>query len=639
MSDPQLYSIWHLNLMYSSIEEEHRLSVIEKCFWPLLKLADLGFKVGIEAPAQTLEVADNLDPSWTKKLKEYLRTGKVELIGSGYSQAIGPLLPFSINRMNIEEGRKAYQRLLGAEPAIWMLNEQAFSESLIAEYIQQKIKTLVIDWNSAYGFHPEWNPSWAYSPQNLRDNEGREIQVLWSHSLAFQKFQRRVHKENFPEEYSAYLQQLFSEMDSQPHPSCFCIYGNDAEIFDFRPGRFHTEAALLHQEWPIIESLFGEMRKVGFSFVLPSEALKTSLNPQSLTVTSLQEPVSVKKQPKYNVTRWALTGRNSPRINQWCFDLSCSEWAKEEKPATVCEIWSSDYRTHITEKRWASYFAKVKELHGKWVQKPQSLFQTGKFQFKKAEQMLFYSNSHLEASFNPLRGLSLERLSSKKKEPLAGRIEHGTFSRMDMSADWFSSNTVLEIPGQAQATDLKKVQVHQEKNMVACEIPFQKGKIGKLFTFHPEEASWTLEYYFDQVELPIGSLRLGFLSFLDGLKDPSSLRIFTHLGGKELQKFSFPKEDFDHGAKSTSLVSAQQALGWTENKIIVETENYKLSVELEASTLRPLPMLEKKTCPEGSLIRIYFSLSECDETRKSNWTLSEDFVRFRYRLEEKGHET
>jgi len=34
-----LYNFFHLNLAYSAIEEADRARVIERCYWPLLRLA------------------------------------------------------------------------------------------------------------------------------------------------------------------------------------------------------------------------------------------------------------------------------------------------------------------------------------------------------------------------------------------------------------------------------------------------------------------------------------------------------------------------------------------------------------------------------------------------------------------------
>ena len=54
--------------MYSSIEESSRLEVIQNCYWPLLKLAEIGVPIGIEAPAVTLEINNELDPKGISSL-------------------------------------------------------------------------------------------------------------------------------------------------------------------------------------------------------------------------------------------------------------------------------------------------------------------------------------------------------------------------------------------------------------------------------------------------------------------------------------------------------------------------------------------------------------------------------------------
>ena len=44
-----LFAFFHLNLAFSSIEEEQRGEVIERCYWPLLELAQECGPIGIEA--------------------------------------------------------------------------------------------------------------------------------------------------------------------------------------------------------------------------------------------------------------------------------------------------------------------------------------------------------------------------------------------------------------------------------------------------------------------------------------------------------------------------------------------------------------------------------------------------------------
>ena len=63
------YSIFHLNLAYSSIEEEQREEVIAKCYYPLIELAcKHNRKIALEIPGYTLKLIHNLNPVWVLKL-------------------------------------------------------------------------------------------------------------------------------------------------------------------------------------------------------------------------------------------------------------------------------------------------------------------------------------------------------------------------------------------------------------------------------------------------------------------------------------------------------------------------------------------------------------------------------------------
>ena len=66
----QLITFFHLNLAFSSIPEEQRGNVIARCYWPLLNIVER-HKVpfGIEASAYTLQVIQDIDPSWVTKLR------------------------------------------------------------------------------------------------------------------------------------------------------------------------------------------------------------------------------------------------------------------------------------------------------------------------------------------------------------------------------------------------------------------------------------------------------------------------------------------------------------------------------------------------------------------------------------------
>src|SRR5665213_853857 len=81
----RLFAFFHLNVAFSSIEEEQRAEVIAKCYWPLLRLAETNGPIGIEASGFTLEEIAARDPAWITAAKNLLAQGKIELIGSGYA--------------------------------------------------------------------------------------------------------------------------------------------------------------------------------------------------------------------------------------------------------------------------------------------------------------------------------------------------------------------------------------------------------------------------------------------------------------------------------------------------------------------------------------------------------------------------
>ncbi len=104
--------------MYSSIEEEQRREVVEKCYYPLLKLAEDGIPIGIELSGKTLEIIGETDKEWLNRFKCLLHQNKIELVGSGYSQIIGPLLPKILNIKNQKLGLETYKTILDIKPKI-----------------------------------------------------------------------------------------------------------------------------------------------------------------------------------------------------------------------------------------------------------------------------------------------------------------------------------------------------------------------------------------------------------------------------------------------------------------------------------------------------------------------------------------
>ena len=84
----------------------------------------------------------------------------------------------------------------------------------------------------------------------------------------------------------------------------FPIYCNDAEVFDFRPGRFKEERPTHPEgEWFRIGKLLHSLNaKLGVGWISPSQALgiiNESKKINSSFLTSAAHPIPVKKQAKY----------------------------------------------------------------------------------------------------------------------------------------------------------------------------------------------------------------------------------------------------------------------------------------------------------------------------------------------------
>ena len=310
------FSFFHLNLAYSAISEERRPEVVDRCYWPLLRLArKLNLPLGIEASAWTLEKIQEIDPLWIQGLRELVTNGPCEFIGCGYAQIIGPLVPAEVNQANLRIGMEVYETLLGLKPTVALVNEQAYSAGLVPLYKEAGYEAIIMEWDNPARANPEWPREWRYYPQYAVGADGGKLPIIWNKSIAFQKVQRFVHREIELDEYLLYVRKHLTKGDR-----AFPIYGNDVEVFDFRPGRYMTEAALEEgSEWGRMEALYQALLETeGVQLVRPSEVLTLINQPDGaheLRLETAAVPIPVKKQDKYNIVRWALSGRDLSLIH------------------------------------------------------------------------------------------------------------------------------------------------------------------------------------------------------------------------------------------------------------------------------------------------------------------------------------
>lgn len=612
-----LFAFFHLNLAYSSIEEEQRGEVIAKCYHPLLRLADKVGPIGIEASAFTLEEIAARSPAWIAELRRLIACGKVEFIGCGYSQMIGPLVPWRVTEANLKIGNQIYQDLLGSRPRIALVNEQAYSGGLVGLYLDAGYEALIMDWDNPGSTH-HWPAETAYAAQRAVGPDGRSIGLLWSNTVAFQKFQRFAHSDIALEDYLAYIRRQRGSAARS-----LCIYASDAEIFDFRPGRYKTEEKIgAISEWLKVEEGFAALHaESGCALLRPSDVLEKS-GGQVLRLETPAVPIPVKKQPKYNLSRWAVTGRDDLYINAACQRLYEALVASNADTAAwkeLCYLWASDFRTHITAKRWAGLEQRLKAAEARYPHRGVPLPPPP--QGPVIEQRhIDILTPQVSARLDRRRGLALSDVRFQHGPALIGMLPHGTFEDISLQADWYTGNAVFEGPGEHKITDLEwgKTQIWQDgtDTLAFAAIDTPKGTIEKTLLFHGDAPQIDFDIAFHWDDWGRGSLRLGHITLLPGAFNWEALTLTTHNGGKTAETFALAGEAVDHGAPVSFLVSASHGLGMTEGWAEIGDSTHRIRLTVDRATAPLLGLLTHRRLRGGMFCQLQLSALELDDTRK-----------------------
>ncbi len=495
-----IYSFYHCNLMFSSIEESKRKEVIDNCYWPLLTLAQKGNKLSIEASALTLEIIRDIDPLWISELKMLIKDNKIEFIGSGYSQIIAPLVPYEVNIQNLKIGEQVYLEMLGVKPEVYLINEMAFSRDLIAVYNECGISNVIIEWNNFYKYSKNAGIDYSYKPIRLYEleNDNLYLNIIWADSIAFQKFQRYVHDDLAITEYLDYLETCNKKNNKRFFP----LYSSDAEIFNFRPGRYKTENSLNINEWERIEEL-QQLLKKSYEFVFIKEILQDCISELEKVDFFPLIPIQVKKQDKYNVYRWAIGGRDNLNVNAKCYQLldyyKANDVNESSKLKELLYLWSSDFRTHITENRFLKFQETLNIALNKIdvsenIKKNSS---SKKISYVRSDDFIHIETDVFSLILNRKKGLTIHSFVRKNKDHKStiGFIPHGTYDDISFSSDYFSGYFICYDNDRRQFTHL----LFQDETVIEAEDCIiintgvsTEGKFKLIDTF---------TIYFDHIEI------------------------------------------------------------------------------------------------------------------------------------------
>ena len=257
------------------------------------------------------------------------------------------------------------------------------------------------------------------------------------------------------EKYLIYLKSLASSNSRN-----FPLYTNDIEIFDYRPGRYKTESKFNEGEWKKLIKLYSFLDSQDWcKIIAPSELLMTSKNYNSLNEIKLESPshpIPVKKQNKYNIKRWAHTGRGDLEINSKCYQIYNSLINKKnnnlEDWKNLCYLWSSDFRTHITKKRWDSFNKRISTLlKNNSIPKPtKSIKKLKKIDLNEDKNLFYVVDEDYKIIFNKDKGFTINEMIFPKigNEFVLGSFDHGYYDDISFGADFFSGHSIIERMGE-----------------------------------------------------------------------------------------------------------------------------------------------------------------------------------------------
>jgi hypothetical protein len=538
-----------------------------------------------------------------------------------------------------------YRTILASAPRLALVNEMAYSTGLIGVYKEAGYDGIVMDRDNvrlALGIE---NEGYESVPSIALGRNGEALPVLWSDSILFQKVQRYAHGDITLDDYLSYFRNR-AAVSVRP----LAVYCNDAEVFDYRPGRFREESALNNGgEWKRVRrvlDLIGGNEDV--KWLSPSEAIRDSVavapGPGCI-LNSITQPVPVKKQAKYNLSRWAVTGRNDLWINTLCHRLyrALQGSRQPEHWCGLCELWASDLRTHITPDRWQEAGEKAAQMCGALGVPADytageednedcaagvslsagAQLSLGEFKVACDPELIYVSieSPRVRLVLNLRRGLTIHSLAFKTHGfvPIIGTIPHGYFDSIEYGADYYSGGVVVELPAEhRRVTDLERVVpsvCHEAGSLlISCVVETAKGPIAKRYLISERDESVDMNVALRGWSRPHGIVRVGTVTLLPEAFGPS-LSLECVNGGDGMERFELDRE-CDHTRPSSSLVSSTTGLGATTGVLTIGDESRRLKIEWDPARCAALPMMIHRNTKPRSLTRIMFSVAELDDTSR-----------------------
>lgn len=642
------YCLFHLNLQFSSIPIKDFKKIINNVYYPILNIIDKhNYHLSIELTGWTLEKINEIDKNWIKDFKILLSKKKCTLIGSGYSQIIGPIYDSNINFNNQKLGIEVYKKILNIKPKISLVNEMAFSNGLIEVY-KKFYEAIILDIKNA-----EISKNIKLQNNNfpnllINDNKDK-IPVIWADTLLMQKFQQYVHgsisMNNYLKEIKSF--KLINKLTNS-------IYCGDAEIFDYRPKRYHSEDKILSNEWSKILNLFNYLKtKDNIHFVSPELIHSNNKYSKKINLSSISNPTIVKKQQKYNISRWAISGRDDQWLNTISYRLikiiSQKKITNKKIIKDLLFILGSDLRTHVCKSKWNFAIKKInfycKKLNLKMnfftnninISKFTSInkkISNNNYEIFKDDFLLYCNTKYLKCIFNLKKGLSIYSLAFKSHDFIKsiGTIKKGYFADINFANDFYSNITIIDhFDLRKKITDLDivkpKININAKSGKIEIysKISTKLGTLKKIYVIYLNSEKITSKIYLPKIKRNNLIARISNITFHPDFND-GMLNLYYKNGGKKLQKILI-NQNVNHSLNSFSnLHSCNNGILPSNGELkFVNRKKHVVLFKWKPEDLFIFPMLLNKKIVKKSLTRIFFSFLEQDDTFVSTGYLARYF--------------
>lgn len=574
-----LYSFFHLNLNFSALDNIPE--VLDTAYFNLLNEIDKQeFEIGIEASGYTLEMINKFKPEMINKINYLISKKKIFFIGSGYHQIISPLFPKKFVDKNIELGISTYSNFLEKKPKLYLVNEQVFNNSIISNYTKFNIYDLIIDSNLTL---KNLTLNKTHKPRQYLYNS-KNVNIYWSHTILSQILQDYIYDKINSEEYYKSLEKINLKS------GFYCFYGSDAETFDYRVKRYDYEKnSHKRNEYQRIFKLIENFKNTKkFKFIDFNSITKIKKNYINIK-TDLNNPYLVKKQEKYNVSRWLNTSKYDLYINNLILineKRISNNWKLYKRECLY--LLSSDLRTH------PNIFK---------INKANNIIKKLKLKKLKRLNLSIPKNNNNEYFINKIPSLISSQITCK------------SFKRSDLvnfkkSNNYYSFHSVIaDFEKCKKMTDLNE-KFYQVKNNIFFS-KFKNSLISYVKKLDFKDQSVSLSINFKYNKLKKGYIRFP-ISFL--IKKDKKISLSYLSSNTKNEELNYYKE-IDYEYNQYEFFSVNSLIYSTNGKIEISNSKEKIIFQNDINYSNTPFMIKTYNSAKNILFRVYYSLQELDDTK------------------------